>query len=414
MTGLKTHLASLADRVQLATTAKLIGPLPSSIHRTLRIDMLHTSLYGFLAAILPFVSVILRRQGASPMEVAAYFSLSYVGLVSAGIGMWLMRRFGTRRVTVACWLVSRASFLLAALAVNSTGLLALTGIFWLLDGWTGPAYMETIRAVYPDAQRGRILAVARLGMVLVVLFFTPAAGWILDHLGYAVLLPVGGLAGIGAALVFSRVMARAGEALRLPPADRRPAARLLRANPRFALYLCGMLLFGLGGLIPMSLYPVVQVDRLNLSYTEVGLLGVAQSLAWLSGYLVIGRLVDRLGSARSLQLVFVVNALVMLPYIWATQGWMLLPSYIASGLVSAGVDVAVLSTVIQLAEPGRVADYSAMNSTLIGARGLFAPFIGPALLAIGVAPAAVFALGAACTLGAAGVMVAVARTRGGV
>ncbi len=390
---------------------RLAGPLPASTRQTARIDLAHASLYGVLAATLTFIAVILRRLGATPEQVAAYYSLSYLGLVSAGVSMGLMRRFGMQRFAVTCWLISRSAFILAALATNATALLALTVVFWLLDGWTGPAYTQTIRSVYPDEQRGRIISTVRLGTATVALIFTPLAGWILDNLGYQVLLPMGGLAGVAAALVFARVMRRAGDGLAPPSPEKRSALRLLRANPRFTIYLCSMLLFGLAGLIPSSLYPIVQVDYLNLSYTEVGLLGLAQSLAWLTGYLVIGRLVDRLGGVRSLQLVFVVNAIVMLPYVWATQGWMLLPSYVASGLVTAGVDVAVISTVIQLSEPGRVTVYAAANSTLVGVRGLIAPFLGPILLSAGVPSAAIFALSAALTLVGAAVLIAAARSR---
>jgi hypothetical protein len=30
----------------------------------------------------------------------------------------------------------------------------------------------------------------------------------------------------------------------------------------------------------------------------------------------------------------------MLPYIWATDGWMLIPSFVAAGVVAAGADLA--------------------------------------------------------------------------
>jgi hypothetical protein len=75
-----------------------------------------------------------------------------------------------------------------------------------------------------------------------------------------------------------------------------------------------------------------------------------------------------------------INAFVMLPYIWATQGWMLLPAYLAAGLVTAGTDLAILYTVLSLAGADRVPGYSALNSTVYGLRGLLGPFIGSLLM----------------------------------
>jgi MFS family permease len=152
------------------------------------------------------------------------------------------------------------------------------------------------------------------------------------------------------------------------------------------------------------LFPIVQVDRLNLSYTVVGLLGFVQSLFWFLGYLFGGRILDRIGGLRSLQIVFAFNALVILPYIWATQGWMLLPSFIAAGLVTAGADLAILYTVSNLAGPERVPEYAALNSTISGFRGLLGPFIGSMLVSIGWSYGAVFILSAGLTLAGAGML----------
>ena len=51
----------------------------------------------------------------------------------------------------------------------------------------------------------------------------------------------------------------------------------------------------LGFLMGLPLFAVVQVDRLQLSYSEIGYLGLAQSICWLLGNLYWGRLLDRRG-----------------------------------------------------------------------------------------------------------------------
>jgi MFS family permease len=126
-------------------------------------------------------------------------------------------------------------------------------------------------------------------------------------------------------------------------------------------------------------------------------LGFAQSFAWMMGYLFGGRLTDRFGGARCLQMTCAIHALVMLPYAWATQGWMLLPSFLAAGIASAGIDLWVNYTIIELADPARIPDYTTLCSMTIGARGLLAPFVGAGLLRLGLGDTGLFILSASLT-----------------
>jgi predicted MFS family arabinose efflux permease len=291
--------------------------------------------------------------------------------------------------------------LLTAIAFNATSLLVIFTFFWLLESWPSPAYVQTIQMIYPIEQRGRILAAVRVGLVALILIFTPLAGWILDHWGYRALLPWAGLSGIGSTLTFFSLMKKVPDTMNEPPRRTLSFGHILQNDHRMPFYLSGVFLFGLGALMASPLYPIIQVDRLNLSYTTIGLLGFVQSLFWFLGYLFGGRMLDRLGGIRSLQIMFAINVLVMLPYVWATQGWMLLPSFVAAGLVTAGSDLATLYTVSSLARPEHVPDYAALNSTISGFRGLLGPLIGSMLVLIGWEYWAVLVLSAGLTLAAA-------------
>jgi len=382
----------------------LVGPLDPDVRRNMYVDVRAACTHSLMATIITFIPIILRRSGASTQQVAYYFAITALGLLTTNISVWLMRRWGMKRVALVSWLLGRGSFLLTAIAFNATSLLVIFTFFWLLESWPSPAYVQTIQAIYPIQQRGRILAAVRVGLVALILLFTPLAGWMLDHWGYRALLPLAGISGIGSTLTFFSLMRKLPDAVTdLSPRTMSPA-RILRTDHRMPFYLGGVFLFGLGALMASPLFPIVQVDQLNLSYTAVGLLGFVQSLFWFLGYLFGGRILDRIGGIRSLQIVFIINALVILPYIWAIQGWMLLPSFIAAGLVTAGADLVILYTVSHLAGPEHVPDYTALNSTVSGFRGLFGPFLGSMLVSIGWHYSAVFALSAGLTLAGVGIL----------
>jgi MFS family permease len=383
--------------------------LDADVRRNMYVDVRATCTHSVMAAIITFIPIILRRSGASTQQLAYYFAITALGLLTTGISVGLMRRWGMKRVALICWLLGRGVFLLTAIAFNATSLLVIFTIFWLLESWPSPAYVQTIQIIYPIHQRGRILAAVRVGLVALILIFTPLAGWILDHLGYRALLPLAGLSGIGSTLTFFSLMRKVPIAMAEPSHQARTSWHILRTDRRMPYYLSGVFLFGLGALMASPLYPVIQVDRLNLSYTVVGIFVFVQSLFWFLGYLFGGRMLDRIGGIRSLQIVFALNALVILPYIWATQGWMLLPSFIAAGLVTAGADLAILYTVSNLAGQEHVSDYVALNSITSGFRGLLGPFIGSMLVSIGWNYGAVFVLSAFLTLAGAVVLYRVTK-----
>ena len=378
-----------------------VGPLDPEVRHNMIVDLRAACTHSVMATIITFLPIVLRRSGATAGQIAYYFAITTLGLLTTNASLWLMRRFGVKPVVLFCWLLGRGSFLFTAAAFDATFLLVIFTIFWLFETWPSPAYVQTIQIIYPIEQRGRILAAVRAGLVALSLVLTPLAGWVLDQWGYRVLLPLAGFSGIGSSLIFFGLM-RKIPALNLKQESRpMPPLEILRRDTRMRYYLAGLFLFGLGLLMSSPLFPIIQADRLNLTYSAIGLLGFVQSLFWFLGYVFGGHIVDRLGGFRSLQIVFAINAIVILPYIWATQGWMLIPSFIAAGLVTAGADLTILYTISRIAGPEKTPAYAALNSTVAGLRGLLGPIFGTYLVSIGWQYWEVFTLSACLTLGGA-------------
>jgi MFS family permease len=256
------------------------------------------------------------------------------------------------------------------------------------------------------------MSIARVAMALPMLVLGPVAGWILDAAGYRVLFPLAGAVGMLGALIFSRL--RVDETSLQVRASGAPSGlrRLVAQDHRFGLYLLGVLLFGLGSLIPIAIVPIVQVDQLHLSYTTIGWLSLSMAVSRTVSYVSWGRISDRVGGVRCMQAAFAINMLVLAPYAIATAlgagkggavlslwgGWFLLPSFIALGVASSAVDIGFITAIIQLAPFGRISEYAAAQAALIGARGVVGPFIGVGLMDLGMSQAAVFVLGTGLSL----------------
>jgi predicted MFS family arabinose efflux permease len=388
----RSTLTTIGRQIERALT----GPLPEDVRHNLRIEVVALIAYGiFYAVALSFMPVVLRRLGASSGLLAFYTAQTYIGSILSTLGVVLMRRRHPLAFAVTCWLCGRGLLIWAFLITQAGWLLALTAVFWLLEAIPGPAYTRIIQAIYPVSYRGRALAVARVGMVLAILIATPLAGLGLDYLGYQILFPIAGATGVLAALLFTRLRIQADALPPQPPRSLAGIWALLGQNRRFTIYLISFSIYGLGFLMGLPLFAIVQVDRLQLSYTELGYLGLTQALFWLLGNMYWGRQVDRRGGAWVLRLNIAIAMIVPFCYIWAFNAWTLLPAFMAHGIISAGMDLGVISTGIELAGPDQVVEYSALQSTIIGLRGVVGPFVGIGLMNLGLAEPMIFAIGCA-------------------
>jgi len=401
-------LRAHASRAWLA----LAGPLPAGARANLTVEALAALAYGvFFAAGISYVPVILRRLGAGADIIALQITLSYVGSLLAPLSLLALRRMQPLPLVVASWALARGCLVLLAFTSDPWLMLLVITLFWIGEHAPAPAYARVIQLAYPADVRGRAMALVRAVMVAALTLVTPVAGVLLDIGGHRALLPIAAGAGVIAALACSR--------LHLPTASDEPtgpappslaaALALVGGDRRFLGYLLGIALFGLGNIISIPLFPLVQVDRLQLSYGVIGLLGVVQSLCWMLGFLLWGRVIDRTGPVAVMLGTWLIAIIVPLCYAAADTVWLLIPACIAQGLVFAGFDLGASTAAIALAPPGRVLAYAAVQHVVIGVRGMLAPLLAAALIGAGYADTLVFAVGIGLLVLAAGCFVSYRR-----
>ncbi|MHB0885866.1 MAG: MFS transporter [Bacillota bacterium] len=367
---------------------RLLGFSPSMLDRQTRrnfnLDASSALFVGVFSAIInPFVQVVAIRLGASNTAIGLIAAAPYLGAVASFY--WGQVSHGRAQLPFVIWpnLVGRLILLLVAFTRAPWVYAIIILLYNFVVAVPGPAYGGLMQKIYPAAYRGRLLAAIRVFMGLSFAAVSYFAGKALDQFGHKVLFPVGVAFGVTSILIFGRVTEPAAAVEPGRPPEERPISfmAILRTDRLFLTYLAGFLIFGAANLFVLPLYPVFQVRVLHLSYTQVALLSLAWAVAWLFGYRVWGLVADR--ARPSIVLIGSVLGYGLAPLVYS-QAHGIRPLLLASaliGLADAGLDIGWLAEVMRLAGH-RTATYIGIHLTLMGIRGVIAPFVGTALLAV--------------------------------
>jgi MFS family permease len=394
----------LARTARVRAKQVVRAQVPSSARYAFRIDMTAMFLAGlYTGAVFPFAGVIARDDlRATPEILALMTAAPFLGNLMALF--WARAMEGKRKVPFVKYshLGARFLVLLSLFATGAWSFALVISACQIVGSIATPAYAAIIKDVYPDEQRGRILAFTRAAILVAQLASTLAAGWFLAHYGYQLVFPVAALVGIAAAFVFARIKPEeddldAPEAAGAEPQKASVGAKvkdtavfiwstlgILREDRAFRWFALSVFTYGFGNLLTVPIIPLIQVDELHITKTQLAWMFNLMQVVAIAFYFYWGRYVDRKSPQRAVVVNILLNCLVPVVYIATAvlpaNAWWLLPAYLVSGVVLAGIDLSYFNAVLTFSGPDNVSRYQALQSFLLGIRGSIAPFIGGAMV----------------------------------
>jgi MFS transporter, DHA1 family, staphyloferrin B biosynthesis exporter len=288
---------------------------------------------------------------------------------------------------------------------------AIAVVFWLSISFGGPFQLRLWGAMYPARLRGRVVGVIGMGRAAAGAVAAFAGGVLADLIGGEQAVAIAGLIGIVCALGY--VGFRASAAAEPPVFSARESIEALRARPLLARIALAQGFYGGGMIAAAPLFALVYVDRLNLSLSDVGLIGIIAAIANTAAFPVWGLVADRFGALASLRLGSAVGLLSLVGYAFAPSAFVLWGAALAAGTASGSIDVGIAAAVSDLTPLGDRAAAMAGWNALTGARGIVAAFLMSVLLQVGVIDVTLGLLGCAAT-SAIGVVLFVRAARTGV
>jgi hypothetical protein len=375
--------------------------VPPAIRPSVKADLTAAILFGVFAGLtVPFVPVMGRRLGASPLEVSLLVAAPSIGLLGSLWWANAIHRTPSLHMIIRTQVAGRGLLLLLPLVHAPEPYVGLILLQYTVTSIGSLAYAQVIREAYPQEVRARIVAFVRAWMALVWAVTAFVGGRVLQEVPFQWVFAAAALFGIISPFMLKQMrVSDTGQA----PSTLTDTWHLLRTDRPFLRFLAGFFVFGFGVWLMAPVIPILLVDVLHASNFQVGLLGATTSATAIVAYYYWGRLMDRRPATHAVVPVFVVGTMTPLIYLVATTPWMALAAGVTDGLTSAGIDLGWLQGVFQYAPIGQIRHYVAIYNTLVGVRGVIAPILSGLLLPV-VGSKVILTVSALCTLTGAALM----------
>src|SRR5207247_1521636 len=329
-------------------------PMPPRTRANAQVDFLAAILYGAFGGLtLPFIPVMGRRLGATPLQVSLLVAAPAIVFL---LSFWIVNAVRpVHPVRLVMWpaLLGRLLFLFMPLIKTPAPYVALIVLYHGVSSINTLGYAQVMRAVYPDDVRGRIMALVKVGM---------AAFWVLGSLAGGQLTQM-----VPFQWVFAGV--RTPDTIEAPE-HIIPAVtwRILRTDTAFRPFLLAFFVYGFGGWLISPAVPILLVDDLRATNFQVGLLGAVTSALWMLSFYSWGKMIDQRTATNTTKVVFAIGTLTPVVYFFSPNAWVVQLAGISDGLTSAGIDLGSLAAVLHYAPPGQVLHYVTLFNTLVGLR----------------------------------------------
>lgn len=250
------------------------------------------------------------------------------------------------------------------------------------------------QAASPDRRPGLLSTRMAIHGMMATLVGLAAGQW-LDRvpypLNYQLLFLSALVAGVGSMLVLSHFRESTTSATALPPRARIGLGQmwaLITGVPAFRKFAVATLIFRLTMSMPMALYSIYRVRMLGASDAWIGALLTVERLLSVFAYFGLARLLTKPKYRRWLWVTCMGMALYPLTTSLArTPEMLLIPSMLA-GFFSAGMNIFMTETLLQVSPEGDRPTFIAANSFLVNVTAFVGPMLGTALAGVTSVPIA--------------------------
>lgn len=384
--------------MQLPSRDSIAGLRP--ISRNLSLDLVAAIGLGVAGALVSaLLPTIARRGGLEPLGLAVLaatpFLTNLLSVFSGRIGPQTARQFALLRMAGA------GSLLILLVVSPPAVIIGVALLFWISVSFSSPFQLRLWGATYPARMRGRVVGFLGTGRAAAAAAAALVGGLLADQIGGPPAVALAGL--VGAACSLAYWWFRASAAATPVAYTARESIAAMRERPTLGRVALAQGFFGGGFIAAGPLFALVNVDRLNLSLADVGIIGVLTAVATTVSFLIWGAVSDHVDVLAPMRFGSIIGLGGLVAYALAPGVAVLWLAAVAIGTANSSIEIGVAG-VISAETPlaSRAAAMSGWNA-ITGARGLVAPFLMSGLVQVGLldVTAALLLCAAASGLGVA-------------
>ncbi len=364
-------------------TVQILGLRMSRQARTnFQWDFIAAALFSLFNVVFnQFYIPIAIRGGATDFQVGLLSAAPAVGLLFSPIWASMAERRRAKYFVTFPNIIGRLLIFIPALFTSPWVFVGIALAYQFLQGIQAPAYATLMTQIYPADIRGRIMGYVRVAMGLLMIPLAFTVGIWIDRAGSFYPLLIAAVTGSVSMVIFSMVKE---ERLPDPLAAARKRVRfrdqftVLRNNRPLVLFLIATTFSGFGNMLANPLYNIIQVQRLELSNMDIGIVRICYFALLLLAYFFMGRVIDRFGPKRAMIICIGCHVMCTLLYgVFGTYPAVLMASGL-QGFADATWDLGCLAYVFRLA-PGKEGVVFGLHLMLFGIRGTIGPLLGTGL-----------------------------------
>ncbi|NOX98034.1 MAG: MFS transporter [Nitrospirae bacterium] len=362
------------------------GRVPSNLRVAYYYDSFGGILYGlFFGFTIYFFTIVARTIGATDTQIAL---LSMAPFIAALFTFYWSHHSSRRKkmpFLVKVKGIARGLLLFMFLTVNPWLFVIFVILFWFFEMAGSPAYTGIMKDIYPTEHRGKAMGYVRVEMSLTAILATFIGGYFLNisPQSYRWVFPLGAAFGLLSLVSFRKIEVKSDRQIK---ADNKrfsflKAIHIFQEDKSFFQYQLIAFLAGFGWLSTLPLYPIFVVDVLHISKAMLGTVGALFSLFWAISYLFWGKYIDKRGPLKTRYLAMLLFSFVSLFYFLASRFpevglWLIFMAAVFFGLGTGGGELSRFNYMTRIATEDMVQSYWGIDFTLMGIRGVLAPFVG--------------------------------------
>lgn len=343
-----------------------------------RLDVVAHAGLGLAAGVSSaFFAVIAVRLGASPWLLALITGAPYLTNLLAPAWAAQAHQMGTRWLVVGSLIATAVVLLFMGMAQSALSFALLVVLYYLFYGVSDPLYVAMAEIVYPErtgASLGRVEAVFNTAHALA----SGVAGWLMDLWGMRLVSAIAALSTSVAAAAYVPFpdMPRTDSSAEASP------WHFVRQDGVLRQMLLVFMVAGTGMVMMLPAFPIVEVEQLGLSNSQIGLLLAVNGLALIFASGVWGHLGEKPERSTILLQGGMVGIFGMaLLYAFGGSFTALLVANFLCGIGGAAISIGWRLFAIRLAAYETV-DLAGLHLFTCGLRGLYAPALGALLLSL--------------------------------